>query len=81
MVHLVVPRRSLLGLECEGFVVGTEDQTQRLDPGEVSSPARGSKTNEACVDLEVSVRDECEMLIAFAVKVEDDAVATYESWV
>lgn len=81
MVHLVVPFRSLLGLECEGFAVGTEDQTQRLDPGEVSASARGSETNEACVDLEVSVRDECEMLVAFAVKVEYDAVATYESWV
>ncbi|GER54516.1 adenosine monophosphate-protein transferase FICD homolog, partial [Striga asiatica] len=76
VVRVLVP---FVGRGClHGEVVGPEAEAQGLNPGVVSGPARGPVAYEAGVDMEVFVRDECEVLIFLAVEVEDTAVRADE---
>ena len=76
MVYFAVPGGGFGGIERE--LVGVEEESESLDPCEVSGTTSGSVANEPTIDLKVRVRDEAEFFIALSMEVEHNAVSSNE---
>lgn len=58
-----------------------EENTEGLNPSEVSRPASRTNADEMSVYLEVMIGDKDEVVVGFAVEVKHYAVSTYKSWI
>lgn len=58
----------------DGGTVSREGDAEGLDPGEVAGAVGWADADEAGVDVEVGVGDECEVVVGLAVEVEHYAV-------
>ena len=76
-VEGVVPRGCFAGAEEE--LVASEEDSDGLDPDEVSPHARVSLADEVSVDVEVAVREEAEIAVFLAMEVKSYAVAADEA--
>ena len=78
-VNRIVPRGGLKGSDVE--TVSAEEDSNGLDPCEVTCHTRPSFTDEMCVDVKVRIGDEAEVGVFLAVEVKGETISSNKTWV